>query len=162
MTAFRLQALVTLLAIASTLRTVCFARAHVTPPAYSWPGNASSPPSLDRMPRSARIAIIGGGVSGVSAAETLVKHGFTNVVVFEAGSTIVPIQHALYGSIVLVTYPLLTLIQMATQWECFRVQLGLSTTYWSMVEASPSEEKHPRTSYPASHTEPLLLRVTGN
>ncbi|GLE11528.1 hypothetical protein PINS_up024003 [Pythium insidiosum] len=90
----RLQALVTLLAIASTVQTVCQASPHGSTSSDPWQGNASSSPSLQSMPRSARIAIIGGGVSGVSAAETLVKHGFTNVVVFEAGSTIVPIQHA--------------------------------------------------------------------
>ncbi|GLE11526.1 hypothetical protein PINS_up024001 [Pythium insidiosum] len=46
----------------------------------------------------------------------------------------------LYGSIVLVTYPLLTLIQMATQWECFMVQLGLSARYWSSNDSCTNEE----------------------
>ncbi|GBG71052.1 hypothetical protein CBR_g8351 [Chara braunii] len=70
---------------ASAIDGACDAPA---PPLDQSQGNA------ELVRKAARIAIVGGGVSGVSAAETLVKHGLTNVVVFEAGTTIVPIQHA--------------------------------------------------------------------
>jgi hypothetical protein len=43
--------------------------------------------------RSLRIAIVGGGISGLSAARTLHRNGYSNLQVFEAGSTIVPVQN---------------------------------------------------------------------
>lgn len=46
-----------------------------------------------KLQKTARIAIIGGGVSGLSAAKTLVTNGFNNVIVFEGGLNIVPLQH---------------------------------------------------------------------
>ncbi|KAI8909655.1 hypothetical protein EDD86DRAFT_247016 [Gorgonomyces haynaldii] len=52
------------------------------------------PESLSTLPKSSSIAIVGGGVSGLSAARTLTQHGFSNVVVFEKGSTVVPVHHA--------------------------------------------------------------------
>ncbi|KAJ0395053.1 hypothetical protein ATCC90586_000412 [Pythium insidiosum] len=60
----------------------------------------------------------------------------------------------LYGSIVLVTYPLLTLIQMATQWECFRVQLGLARRYANGdVETDSECESHYRSRFLRSDSE---------
>ncbi|KAF0691174.1 hypothetical protein As57867_017486, partial [Aphanomyces stellatus] len=46
-----------------------------------------------RLDANSPIAIIGGGVSGLSSARTLRRLGYTNVTIFEAGASIVPLQH---------------------------------------------------------------------
>lgn len=47
---------------------------------------------VQALHRDAKIAIVGGGVSGLSAARTLTKHGFSHVTVFEKGNKVVPLQ----------------------------------------------------------------------
>ncbi|GLE11525.1 hypothetical protein PINS_up024000 [Pythium insidiosum] len=60
----------------------------------------------------------------------------------------------LYGSIVLMTYPLLTLIQMATQWECFMVQRGLAKRYANGdIETDSETESSMRFRYMRSDSE---------
>ena len=55
-----------------------------TPTPYWWEAYAPSAGDLAEVPRSARVAIVGGGYAGLSAALELAKHGI-EAVVFEAG-----------------------------------------------------------------------------
>ncbi|KAJ3332727.1 hypothetical protein HDU76_013274 [Blyttiomyces sp. JEL0837] len=60
--------------------------------------NSNNPTTSFLSRKDLRIGIIGGGVSGLSAARTLRRAGYSSVKVFESGSTVVPIQHAVYDN----------------------------------------------------------------